>query len=390
MDRSEINTHALGHEVKRRTAKRKRKEQMKRRDFIKKGAAGALGTAFAGCSTTKPREIGKIPLWKELAPFTPRPRGGTMPMSELGNTGIKISNFGFGSHIRAEMRTYDKQREHIIHEAYDLGVNVFDVYDQEQGVSQGGSYQYEPFGRQIKSINNDVLVSISFRPYDGRTPEQELERDLRLFGRDHIDLVRVLRQPDDSMWETLFRFKEKGHIRAVGAPIHDMKHADMLIGKVPIDFILFPYNFYHNICWLGEEEDDFDPLPTRLRANGIGVLTMKPFAGDYLSQPFIDIAKQVRKESEISFTQAALRYVINSGLKPASTLTGMYNLSNLYENVGAYYRPEITGEEKELLDDVRKAATQEASAWLPEHSKWLENWASKKPIRDSEQNHKQV
>ncbi len=192
MDRSEINTHALG----------KRKEQMKRRDFITKGATGAMGTVLAGCSTAKPRGAGKTLLWKELSPFTPRPRGGTMPISELGNTGIKISNFGFGSHIRAEMRTYDKQREHIIHEAYSLGVNVFDVYDQEQGVSKGGSYQYEPFGRQIKPFKNDILVSISFRPYDGRTPEQELERDLRLFGRDHIDLVRILRPPENPIWET--------------------------------------------------------------------------------------------------------------------------------------------------------------------------------------------
>jgi len=93
---------------------------------------------LAGCSAgTK-----KIALWKELAPFYPRPRGGTMPMNELGTTGIRISAFGFGSHIRAEMRSYDRQREYMIREAFELGVNVFDVYDQEEGVSKGGSYQY--------------------------------------------------------------------------------------------------------------------------------------------------------------------------------------------------------------------------------------------------------
>jgi len=345
---------------------------MKRRDFMLKGSAVALGMGFAGCSTEKKK---KIPLWKELAPFTPKPRSGTMPVSELGKTGIKISNFGFGSHIRAEMRTYDKQREHMIREAFDLGVNVFDVYDKEEGVSKGGSFQYEPFGKQIAPIKNDVLISISFRPYDERTPDQELERDIRLFGRDHIDLVRILRPPENKMWETLFRYKEKGYIRAVGAPIHDMEHADMLIGKVPIDFILFPYNFYHNICWLEEKEDNFDSLPARLRKNGIGVLTMKPFAGDYLVEPFIDIARHFNKEPEISFPKAALRYVINSGLNPDSTFTGMYNLPHLYHNVDAYYNPKMTDDERTLLNNIKQAATRTAKALLPEHYKWLENWA---------------
>jgi len=348
---------------------------VKRREFMTKGAAGLAGAGLAaGCGTTKPSSI---PLWKELAPFTPRPRGGSMPMSELGNTGIVLSNFGFGSHIRAEMRTYYKQREHMIREAFDLGVNVFDVYDKEEGVSTGGSFQYEPFGRQIAPIKNDVLVSISFRPYDGRSPEEELERDMRLFGKDHIDLVRVLRPPDNPIWETLFRFREKGYIRAVGAPIHDMEHADMLIGKVPIDFILFPYNFYHNICWLEEKEDDFDPLPERLRRNNIGVLTMKPFAGDYLVEPFRKIAEKVRTEPEVSFTKAALRYVINSHVKPASTLVGMYNLDHLYENVDAYYRPQMSPEERKLLADIGKFAVREAQALLPDHYKWMGKWAKK-------------
>jgi len=344
---------------------------MKRRDFMLKGSAGMAGMGVVGCSTGRPK---KIPLWKELAPFAPRPRGGTMPVSELGKTGINISNFGFGSHIRAEMRTYDKQREHIIREAFELGVNVFDVYDKEEGVSKGGSFQYEPFGKQIAPIKNDVLISISFRPYDERTPEQELERDIRLFGREHIDLVRILRPPDNKMWETLFRFKEKGYIRAVGAPIHDMEHADMLIGKVPIDFILFPYNFYHNICWLEEKEDNFDSLPARLRKNGIGVLTMKPFAGDYLVEPFIDIARHFNRNTEVSFPNAALRYVINSGLEPDSTFTGMYNLHHLYHNVDAYYNPKMSDEERELLKNIKQVAERSAKALLPEHYKWLENW----------------
>jgi len=164
-------------------------------------------------------------------------------------------------------------------------------------------------------------------------------------------------------------------IRAVGAPIHDMEHADMLIGKVPIDYILLPYNFYHNICWIEEKEDDFEALPARLRQNGIGVLTMKPFAGDYLVQPFIDVARRLTRAEDVSLPRAALKYVINSGVKPASTFTGMYDLHHLYENVGAYFDPGMSDEERGLLDTIRETAVRSSQALLPDHYKWLDKWA---------------
>lgn len=344
---------------------------MKRRNFLTAGA-GLVGTGFTSCISDGHKPIA---LWKELAPFVPRPKGGSMPYSELGKTGIRISNYGFGSHIRAEMRGYDYQREYLIHEAVDLGINVFDVYDEEEGVSKGGSFQYEPFGKQIKPYVNDVLISISFRPSSGRTPEQEFERALRLFNRSHIDLVRLLRKPENELYEFLFKKKEQGYIRAVGAPIHDMEHVDMLVGKVPLDYILFPYNFYHNICWLGEKADNFDNLPNRLRQHDIGVMTMKPFAGDYLVRPFIDIARNHLKETEIFFPQAALRYIINSGIDASCTLTGMYNLPHLYENVEAYFNPVMSAEETSLLENIRKKVVRQTQAWLPDHYKWLDAWS---------------
>ena len=266
----------------------------------------------------------------------------------------------------------------MINEAHDLGINVFDVYDIEKGSSLEPSMQYEPFGRQIAPFKNDVIVSISFRPYDGRTPDHELERDLRLFGKDCIDLCRILREPEDEIWETLFKYKQKGYVRAVGAPVHDMKDIDMLVGKVPLDYMLFPYNFYHSICWLGDEENDYDSLPARLRRHGIGVLTMKPFAGDYLVKPFITISRHFTNEPEITFPQAALRYIINSGINADSTFIGMYNLSDLYENVTAYYYPEMSDEERELLENIRGVAYQKSQALLPGHYRWLDNWAPDK------------
>ncbi|MFC1574187.1 aldo/keto reductase [Candidatus Latescibacterota bacterium] len=359
---------------------------MRRRDFIRNGIAVSAGLSTVGCSSIKSVIVQskKVQLWKELSHFSPRPEG-TMPMKEIGKTGINVSQLGFGSHIRKEMVGYDLQREYVIREAHDLGINLFDVYDGELEC-----YQYKPMGQFLRPVINDVIISISMKTYEGRTMEEEFERALRLFGREYIDLVRCHAvSPDHKRWkehwtyaEKLLRYKEQGKIRAVGVPIHTMDDLGIVLDTYPIDYVIFPYNFYHNICWFGSAGDNFDSLPVRLRKSGIGVITMKPFMGDYLVKPFIDIARQLTKEPEITYPRSALRFVINSGIKADSTLAGMYSLKHLYDDIVAFFEPSISDEEHSLLDELRKAAGQRASAWLPEHYKWLENWASK-PAHES-------
>ena len=175
--------------------------------------------------------------------------------------------------------------------------------------------------------------------------------------------------------EKLFRYKEKGLVRAVGMPIHDKQDLDIVFDTYPVDYVLFPYNFYHNICWLGEKSDNFESIPGMLRKKGVGVMTMKAFAGDFLVRPFSVIAHDFVNDSDIRFSQAALRYVINSDIKADCTVTGMYSLGHIYENIGAFYNPEMSDEERTLLDNIKKAAKYTAKNMLPEHYKWLDNWA---------------
>ncbi|MBT4482320.1 MAG: hypothetical protein HOC71_01425 [Candidatus Latescibacteria bacterium] len=348
---------------------------MRRRDFMKIGTAGTIAMGTGACTFRKTR---KTNLWKELSHFSARPPG-TMPMNEIGKTGIRVSRLGFGSHIRKEMVGYNYQREYVIREAYDLGINFFDVYDGELEC-----YQYEPMGKFLKPIINNVVISTSMKTYEGRTAEQEFERALKLFGRDYIDLVRCHAfTPDHPRWkehwifaEKLFRYKEKGYIRAVGVPIHNVSELDVVFNTYPIDYVIFPYNFYHNICWLGDASKDFDSLPARLRRMGVGVITMKPFAGDYLVKPFTEIARSFTKNPEITYPQAALRYILNSGIDADSTLCGMYSLKHLYDDIVSFYQPEMSDEEHNLLENLRRVAEYHASARLPAHYRWLENWAT--------------
>ena len=347
---------------------------MKRRDFMARGASGALGVGLAGCSTFNPKiyeinEPGETPL--ELEKKVPKPVG-TMPMGEIGTTGMMVSRFGFGSHIRPYFRPYTKEREWMVREAYDFGINFFDMYDKEHE-----AYQYEPMGRYLAPIIHDVLISIAPLPYDGRTFEQEFERDVKIFGKGHIDLVRIHMYTADSkdwwQWETLFKYKEQGKIRAVGVPIHSPKDLYPVIETYPLDFVILPYNFYHN--WYGMKPQDFDPVITDLHKKGIGVITMKPHLGDRLAGPFMKMAAHYDETGEVVLAKADLRYIINSRVAIDSTLCGMMNPYHLYENIDAYFHPEMSDAEKKLLKKLREVAkiNNITKNLLPDHYQFLED-----------------
>ncbi|HDY87811.1 MAG TPA: hypothetical protein ENH82_06795 [bacterium] len=305
---------------------------------------------------------------------------GGIESAELGTTGITVSKFGFGSHVNGNNK--GPKREYMIREAYERGMNVFDVYDGE-----GNTLQYEPIAKYLAPVINDVVISISVLPYGGRSFEEQFLRDLKVFGKDYIDMVRIhsyspdLNEPGTpdkwEWWEDLFRFKEEGKIRALGVPIHFPFEIEYLLeGDYPIDYVMFPYNFYHNIGWPPDESPgDFIPLAVRLREKGLGVVTIKPFAGDYFINTLNDSASDINPD--ISFTQAALRYILNSGLEPDTTFTGINLFDEFLENIQAYYEPEMFDDEQALLDEVKVVAEKKAHVVLPDHYKFLNEWVPK-------------
>ena len=342
---------------------------MKRRDFIAKSAT-TLGLGAAGCS---------VPVKRELSPHAfdkkaPKPLG-TMPMTEIGTTGINVSKFGFGSHMRRDIIGFEKERERMVREAFDFGVNFFDVYDYEQRC-----FQYEPMGRFLAPIINDVVISISIQPWEGRSFEQEFERDLRLFGREYIDLVRIHSYSSESsnwyQWEKLFRLKEEGKIRAVGIPVHNRETLVEPLKQYPLDYVIIPYNFYHNWTWLHKNMilDPFDNFVPGLREKGVGIITMKPFAGDNLVTPFRRLVSQYDKSGEVNYAKACLRYVIQSGIDYDSVLGGMYYPYHVYDNVDAFYNLQMSDEERAVLKKLRRKVKHVTKLWLPDHYQFLERW----------------
>lgn len=136
---------------------------MRRRDFLAAGMTGAVAAGMGGCAG--------VAVKQELAPHafdrTSRKPAGTMPTGMLGKTGVRVSKFGFGSHMRRDIVPFTKEREWMIREAHELGITLFDVYDKEQEC-----FQYEPMGKYLKPVINinsglnvDATIGGMYYPY---------------------------------------------------------------------------------------------------------------------------------------------------------------------------------------------------------------------------------
>lgn len=356
---------------------------MKRRRFITHSVIGSAAAGISGCFTGNPKTITLRRKMQDpsFEVHHQKPRGGTIETGYIGKTDIRASKFGYGAHMSNDLVPYVKERQAMIREAYDLGVTVFDVYDHS---SNWPVHQYGHMGVHLKPMINDVVISINMAPKGILTVEQELQRAMMLFGRDHIDMVRCHAYDPQNRywdhWEKLFRLKEQGYIRAVGCPIHFPPQIELVMEQFPIDYVILPYNFYHNLLWDGKTAGDMHPVAKKLRERGIGIIAMKPFGTDWFVTPLIEAGKQLDKTGEISMPQAMLRYIINSELKPDVILGGMYNLDHVYENIPAFYQPDISPEETALLEKVKTVAKVNAQAWLPDHYRFLNrHWAPDSP-----------
>ncbi len=339
---------------------------MKRRGFLTKSATGILGISAVRCSDD------------DSNPLAPSTNESGIPTGKIGTTDVTVSKFAFGSHVLKENVNDTAEREYMIRDAYERGVTTFDIYNAE-----GGAYQYEPMSRYLAPILYDVQLSMAVLPESGRTYEQEFDHMLELFNRDYFDMVRLRARSKDqstewSFWERLFELRDEGKVRAVGTAVHTTDDLDTILEYYgdELDYVFFPYNFYHNKAWQGHySSEDYIPFVQTLRDRGIGVVTIKPFAGDYWIPSLKTAAKELNPD--VSLTHACLRYVINSGLKLDTTFAGMNHFREFDENIKAYINPEMTEEETTVLDDIRGVMEKTAHLVLPDHYKFLNDWAPK-------------
>ena len=322
-------------------------------------------------------------------------RGG-MVYRSLGRTGMEVSLLSFGSHTDPADRVHvgpaktvlteqgQARRDRIISRAFDLGVNLLDVY-----ASEG---QWEPAARLVRDKRNKVLVSLAHEI----TP-QDIDQAARMFG--HVDLYRFHTAEIDGQalehWDLLRKAREAGKIRAIGISTHVERTMTQALEQLEgIDYLFFPYNFIH-------ARADYSQFLPQAIASGVGLIAMKPLASGSImrldpkarpglapeferlqlwqrsNRPVLpaavaELTKSLNQLPDETLCMAAMRFVFGRDFV-STAIAGMFDDSCLEDNYKALTRYEGTRpQERAALNAARQLAAMAGRSWLPPNYRWLE------------------
>ncbi len=230
---------------------------MQRRDFLKTGAAAAM--ALAG-----PAGL--------LAETGARDR--PIPKRPLGSTGEQLTIFGFGG--TAVMSLPQADADNLVAEAFDRGVNYYDV-SPTYGDAQ------ERLGPALEPFRSRCFLASKTDFRDRAGAEADLDRSLKTLRTDHFDLyqhhaVETLRDweriagPGGAM-AAFLAAKQAGKIRFLGLSAHSLEVAAAAIEHGGLDTIMFPINY------VLATKSHFGPqVIEHARRKGLGIFAIKAMA----------------------------------------------------------------------------------------------------------------
>ncbi|HOW66834.1 MAG TPA: aldo/keto reductase [Candidatus Paceibacterota bacterium] len=242
---------------------------MKRRSFLKTvgGVASvcAIGTPHIHASESA------------LSASIPAPAG-EMPRRELGRTGARVSVVGFPG---LALSNYDQARgTDGVHEAFDRGINYFDV-----APAYGNGQCETRMGIAMQGLDRGkIFLSCKTKKRDKEGARQELENSLKQLKTDHFDLYQMhhLVKPEEvqkalgpgGAIETFLKAKEEGKIKHLGFSAHTTKGALEAMRLYPkFDTVMFPINFVEYYL------KDFGKEVMELaNQQGAGLISIKPMS----------------------------------------------------------------------------------------------------------------
>jgi predicted aldo/keto reductase-like oxidoreductase len=328
---------------------------MKRRSFLQGIGTASTTLPFAGCSI--------MPVRKYKG-FEPK---GEMPKRTLGKTGMEVSILGFGSHLKKEVIDNPEERDRMIKLGFEGGINIFDVYEE-------GFHQFQPMGKSLRSVRKNAVVSLCFELSTDKM-QSELDFALKSFFTDYIDLYRLY-SVDDDRFAIMEKNKKAGKIRAIGIVAHDEPTMMKYIGRygTTLDYVMIIYNFHHNSGFSSKDypANDYSALIPRCESLNLGILGIKPMGSDAMVK--LASEKGFFKEKKASIAQAMLRHVFNTK-EIDSAMPAMNTTEEVATNLESVYHPALSQYEKNMLHNLSTVAASTKRAYLPDHYKWLENWA---------------
>ena len=211
---------------------------MERREFIQKGTLGA------GLIT-----LGQLNLFAdtENPPVPTEHKPGFIPKRKYGKTDLMLSIIGFGGIV--VMGHDQDQANHIVAEAFDRGVNYYDV-----APSYGDTEAETKLGPALKPYRDKVFLACKTTQRSYAGAKAEFEASLKRLKTDHFDLYQLhaitdvkkdvdTAFADDGVMKLLKEEQKNGRIRYLGFSAHSHAAALSAMDRFDFDSALFPVNF---------------------------------------------------------------------------------------------------------------------------------------------------
>ena len=313
---------------------------MRRRDFLRKGSVAAAGLAASN------KLLDPTAKAKETSKMTP------IPKRRLGKTGADLSIIALGGML--VMDTEQSFANNIVAEAFDRGINYFDVAPQYGDAQQRLGPALEPFRKR-----SFLACKTLMRDKEGAA--KELEDSLRKLRTDHVDLYQfhaVTTQEDvaDNLWphgamETFQVARKAGKIRFIGFSAHSVENALGMLRHYDFDTILFPINF------VLFSQADFGPqVLAKAHQKGMGILALKGMA----KTTWPDVQRKDHPNPKCWYQPAALpdeaalalRWTLSQSIT-AAVPPGDENYFRLAMDVAQKFEAVKPEEEKALLARAR-------------------------------------
>ena len=313
---------------------------MKRRNFLKQGAAALAGmkatAAHAAALERLQPKTGKEPSLKAVSTVNGIAR------RKLGHSDAQVSILGIGGYHLGLSSVAEQDAIAIIRRALDEGINFLDnCWDYNDGVSE------DRMGKALAGGYRDKAFLMT--KLDGRTgvaARQQLEESLKRLKVDHIDLVQIheVIRPGDGeqafqpgyVVDVLREAREQGKIRHIGFTGHKspQMHLNMIEAAdkhgFTFDTVQMPVNAL---------DDHFDSFGQKVlpvaRQHGMAVLGMKSFSNGL-----------ILKTNTVSAVEA-LHYAMSTPV--TVTITGCDSMKILEQALGVArnFKP---------MDDAQKLA----------------------------------
>ena len=308
---------------------------MRRRDFLRKG------TVAAGLAASEK-------LLDPLAKASETPKLAAIPKRRLGRTGADLSIIALGGMLVKD--TEQSFANNIVAEAFDRGINYFDVAPQYGNAQQKLGPALEPYRKR-----SFLACKTLMRDKDGAA--KELEDSLHKLRTDHVDLyqfhavttkedVAAIFGPKGAM-EAFQAARQAGKIRFIGFSAHSVENALSMLQHYDFDTILFPINF------VLFSQAKFGPqVLAKAHEKGMGILALKSMA----KTTWPDVQKRIHPHPKCWYRPAdppdeasmGLRWTLSQPIT-AAVPPGDEDYFRLAMDVAQKFEPIKPEEEKALL-----------------------------------------